>query len=228
MTEASYPVKILGDHAIARWARQHDVAIDVRTTEELGVAIANGVKPTRIVVHGDTLCDTELRCVSNLGVGRVIVGTITQAQLLGASAGRVQPVLVRMTDPVAPGITKFGFPFATDEADTAIRTVLAQKQFRLTGLHVKVGSDDHNTCITCPAVAANLIAEMEQIHRHHGPVLTRLGFDCATSNPNWGNDLRELAARVDEAVNDACAALRFPRPRVLLSAGVVTHRSLAA
>jgi hypothetical protein len=35
--------------------RKHAVATDVRNGEELAIAIANGIHPTRIVVHGDSL-----------------------------------------------------------------------------------------------------------------------------------------------------------------------------
>ena len=55
------------------------LATDVRTSEELAVAVANGIHPARIVVHGDSMSDPELRCAANVGVGRVIIDSFAEA-----------------------------------------------------------------------------------------------------------------------------------------------------
>jgi diaminopimelate decarboxylase len=228
MTEVAFPAKVLRDHGVARWARQHDVAVDVHTSEELGITIANGVRPARIVVHGDTLCDTELRCTTNLGVGRTIVGSGEQIAFLGGCTKGIRGVLIRMTDPAAPDINaRYGFPFGAGEADNAMRQVLADNRLRLAGLHVRVGSDEH-AYISCPAAIGNMIAEMARIRRAYGPVLTRLGIDCGIWDGDCGGGVRDLAAGIDDAVEDACAAMRFPRPRVLLTAAGSSLGSLAA
>ena len=57
MIEAALPAKVPRDDAVATWVREHGAAVDVHTSEELAIAIANGVKPSRIVVHGDELGD---------------------------------------------------------------------------------------------------------------------------------------------------------------------------
>lgn len=219
MIEPGFPARALRDHALARWARQHDIAVDVRTSEELGIAIANGIQPARIIAHGDALCETELRCATNLGVGRMIVGTLAQIAFLGACTARVQAVLVRMTDPSAPnGAPEFGFPVFTPAADTAIGAVLGQHQLTLAGLHVKVGPDEH-ACISYPAAVGKMIAEMDQIWHQHGMVLRGLGLDCEVWDGDRDAGLRQLAAGIDETVAQACANLRFPRPGILLSTG---------
>jgi hypothetical protein len=60
---------------------------------------------------------------------------------------------------------------------------------------------------------------MDQIHRRYGTVLTRLGLDCDLWPGDWGNEVKDVAAVIDEVVDDACEAMRFPRPRVLRSTG---------
>lgn len=87
---------------------------------------------------------------------------------------------------------------------------------RLHGLHVKVGPDEP-AYVACPAAVGNMIAEMAQIYRHHRTMLTRIGLDYDVGSADWGIELGELAAGIDEAVGEACESLRFPRPRVLLS-----------
>lgn len=151
-----------------------------------------------------------------------------QLEFLGSCNNGIRAVFIRMTDPAAPGpCGRFGFPFGTDEAEAAIRIAIAHNRLRLMGLHVRVGLDEH-AYISRAAAIGNMIAEMEHILRDHGPLLTGLGIDCDVWNGNCGDELRELAAVIDDALEDACAAMRFPRPRVLLTAGASTLGSLTA
>ncbi|WP_324928364.1 LysA protein [Mycobacterium sp.] len=225
MTELALPARTLRDHRLARWARQQRAAIDVHTSEELAIAIANGITPSRMVVHADVLCDAELRRAVNLGVGRVIVGSIAQIEFVAACVDRrTQGLLVRMTDPSAPDApASFGFPFATRDADQAVGVVLDHRHLELHGLHVKVGMDEHAS-ISCPAAIGNMVGEMAHLRCRHGLVLTRLGLDCG----DWGMELRQLLVGIDEAVDDGCEVMRYPRPRVLVSTGSIVARPAAA
>jgi len=45
---------------------------------------------------------------------------------------------------------------------------------------------------------------------------------------DWTIELPEIAAQIDESLDDACATLRFPRPLVVLSPGVaIVDRNVA-
>jgi diaminopimelate decarboxylase len=80
--------------------RKQALATDVRTSEELAVAVANGVHPARIVVHGDTMSDPELLCGANVGVGRVIIDSFAEADYRAlCNEKRIQAVLLGMKDP---------------------------------------------------------------------------------------------------------------------------------
>ena len=75
------------------------MAVDVRTSEGLGVAVANGIHPGRIVVHGDVVCDSELRCAARLDVGRIIIDSSAQADVLAECTRQpTQGTLVRTAD----------------------------------------------------------------------------------------------------------------------------------
>jgi diaminopimelate decarboxylase len=80
--------------------RKQALATDVRTSEELAVAVANGIHPARIVVHGDTMSDPELICAANVGVGRVIIDSFAEADYRAlCNEKRIQAVLLGMKDP---------------------------------------------------------------------------------------------------------------------------------
>lgn len=213
---------------LARWVRKQSLAVDVCTSEELGVAIANGIHPARIVVHGDALCDTELRRAANVGVGRIIVASASQVDLLALrNEHRTQGILVRTTDPGADSYrlaagtddcVPFGLPFATAETDNALRAVLGHRRLNLHGLHAEIGSQDGGF-FSYPTAIGHMVAEMARIRRDYGQVPTRLSLhrDVPLCDSRVG--LETLAAHIDDALDDACAAMRFPRPRVLLSTG---------
>ena len=47
--------------------------LDVATGGELHVALAAGVPPERLVLHGNNKSDDELRVARDAGVGRIVV-----------------------------------------------------------------------------------------------------------------------------------------------------------
>jgi diaminopimelate decarboxylase len=114
-----------------------------------------------------------------------------------------------------------GFRFDSNESDTAIAAVLDHEWLNLVGLHCEVGSQDHDF-VSYPAAIGHMIAEMTHIQRNHRVVLTRLGLGGGRAVPpgDWMVELPQLAAQIDDSLDDACGTLRFPRPLVVLSTGL--------
>ena len=75
-----------------------------------------------------------------------------------------------------------GFRFDSNESDTAIAAVLDHEWLNLVGLHCEVGSQDHDF-VSYPAAIGHMIAEMTQVRRNHGVVLTRLGLGGGRADP---------------------------------------------
>jgi diaminopimelate decarboxylase len=222
MVELALPASALKDSAVARWARDHGVTVGVRTSRELGVALAAGILPMRMTVHAGGLNANELLfCTSSLGVGRVVVDSEYQIEQLASANGRKQRVLVGVTRR-GEGV---GFGFDTHEATEAYSAVLACPRLDLVGLYSEIGSDEHHF-VSYPAAIADMLAEMAQIRRDHGVVLTRIGLGGHefTFGDGQGH-LAEVAAAVDETLDDACATLRFPRPVVTVLAEPVGIRT---
>jgi diaminopimelate decarboxylase len=227
-TEIACRAISLMDPALARWVRQEGLAVDVWTSHELGIAITEGIDPARIVVRGDALSDPELRCVANVGVGRIVVGSASQVDFVAVcTEHRTQGVLVQTTDSHTPrrqvafdtpAAVPSGLPFATRDTDNAVSAVLAQHRLNLEGLHCDVGSQD-GAFASYAAAVSHMIAEMARLRRRHGKVLTRLSLHRDPPLSDSRTESEELAERIDEALDDACASMRFPRPRVLLSFG---------
>lgn len=217
--EVSLPAAILADVGIAPWVREHRFTVDVRSAAELYGAIASGIHPRLITAHTDTLTVAEVQRIASLRVGRLVLGTAEHIDVLGAADDkREQNVLLRMRSRDAVS-GKAGFVFDSHQADFAVERVLSQR-LKLVGLHCDVGSAEDDF-VSYPAAVGDMIAQMEHIRRQRGLLLTCLGIGGGTFfATDDEHPLCELVARVEESVDDACATLRFPRPVVVIAAGI--------
>ena len=66
-----YAGKSLLTTAVARWVAEERLGIDVCSSGELAVALAGGVNPARIVMHGNAKTADELREAARAGSARV-------------------------------------------------------------------------------------------------------------------------------------------------------------
>ncbi len=225
--EIAVPALALRNRVIARWVRDRDLAVDVRTGEELEVAVGAGIHPVRITVHADHVRDSDLCATARLALGRIAVNSLAQIQMLATQVPRSQGLVVRMTDVNAP--VQNGFPCDSAQLDAAIDAIMAARRFALVGLHCDVGEQSHDF-LSYPAAIGHMITEMAQIRQRHGVVLTRLGLGGGRAVPSgdWAAKLPELASQIDEALDDACVTLRYPRPIVQLSPGLAIVGRVAA
>ena len=140
--------------AMAALVAEEGMCIDVSTGGELHVALAAGVSPDRLVLHGNNKSEEELGRALAVGVGRIVVDSfdeIERLERLVAAGARGADLLVRVT----PGVeahtheyvrtgqedTKFGFSVASGAAAEAVRRLAATGAAgRLVGIHAHIGS----------------------------------------------------------------------------------------
>lgn len=208
-TEIAFPASVLRDPVVARWAREHQSAVDVRTSDEVATVIGVGIHPVRLTVHAAGVSAEELVfCAANLGVGRVVVDSLDHVELLAAvPPHRRQAVVVSMSN---------GFDAWAGRA--LVRAVQSRSRLSLVGLRGEIGVADRDF-MSYPAAIGQLVSDMADIRRQHGVVLTRLGLAGPVPVTDGGQELAELATQIDETLDDACATLRFPRPSVVLTPG---------
>jgi diaminopimelate decarboxylase len=124
------------------------LSIDVAGAGELVMALAAGVPPERMYLHGNAKTTAELTMAHQAGVGTVVVDNFDDIDRLEQLATRPQPVLVRIIPGIAPQThesqstggadSKFGLPL--DQAREAIARIRASQKLRLDGLHLHIGS----------------------------------------------------------------------------------------
>jgi diaminopimelate decarboxylase len=222
--EVAVPAYALRNRVVAKWVRDHRVAVDLRTGEDLAIAVAAGIHPLRLSLSAEWLSDSDLRVAARLGIGVIRVGSMKHIETLATVDYRRHGIVVCLSD----GSTG-GFRFDSLELDHAIGAVVTGNRFNLVGLHCDVGAQLHEF-ISYPAAVGQMIMEMDHIRRHHRVVLTRVGLGGGRAVPlrDWAVALPELSTRIEQALDDACATLRYPRPLVVLSPGLALMGQSAA
>lgn len=86
--EIIYAGKALMIRAVAQWVRQEGLSVDVCSGGELAIALAAGVDPRRIVLHGNGKTHAELAAAVEAGVGRIVVDSLTEIVPLSARGHR--------------------------------------------------------------------------------------------------------------------------------------------
>jgi len=153
----AYATKAFLCVAMARLAFEEGMHLDVSTGGELHVALAAGVPPDRLVLHGNNKSEAELRSALSLGVGRIVVDSfdeIDRLERLAPATGARPRVLARLT----PGIeahthefvrtgqddSKFGFTVRTGlaaEALARLHDLDRRGVLELVGVHAHIGSN---------------------------------------------------------------------------------------
>lgn len=222
--EVALPARALWNRVVAKWVRDHRVAVDLRAGEDLAIAVAAGIHPSRLTLHADGLSESDLRVAARLGIGLIRVASMQHIETLAAVDYRRHGIVVCLTD----GDTG-GFRFDSLELDHAVGAVTSGNRFNLVGLHCDIGSHEHEF-VSYPAAIGEIVMEMDHIRRHHRLVLTRIGLGGGRAVPSgdWSVALPELAMQIEQALDDGCATLRYPRPLVVLSPGLAVTGQRAA
>jgi diaminopimelate decarboxylase len=182
---------------------KHGHTVDVCTYGELDLALALGIPAARIVMHDDGRTAAPIRCAVNAGVGRLVIGCTEQVKVLASCVQRPQRILVDVT---------------TDRADAAVAAVFACRRLDLIGLHARLTptADLADYAVS----VAQMVIRMARIRRQHDVILTRVslaGGDALSGATAGVDDLRTLAAALEDIVDDVCARVRFPRPALILT-----------
>jgi diaminopimelate decarboxylase len=234
--------------AVAQWVVEEGLDLDVCSPDELAIALAAGIDPARIMLHGNVKTTEELLDATAAGVGRIVVDSLTELAVLGCLLQRPQKVLLRVTPEidipghraVHTGVSdqKFGFTLNDGHFNDAVHRISQHQLLTLVGLHCQLGSQLTDARIYGEAVR-RLVPAMADIRVHHRVTLSELhiggghGMPYLSGDP--GLDLPALAATINDALDESCARERFPRPTIVIEpgramsacAGVMVYRVMA-
>jgi diaminopimelate decarboxylase len=220
---------------LARWIKEIGIGIDVSTGGEMAVALAGGINPAKIEVHGNNKSLGEIEKAISVGVETIVIDSLYEIERVAEAAqiaGRVQSVLLRIT----PGIqahthesiatahedVKFGFSIASGAAWAAITAVRKHPSLELRGIHAHIGSQIFGYK-SFEILSERLISLLAQYRDEFKSELPELdlggGYGIAylpgdeTVNPK--DAMNALAA----AVTKNCATHNLQIPRVSIEPG---------
>ena len=223
-----YAAKAFLSTAVARWAVEEGLGIDVATGGELAVALAAGVPGDRLLLHGNNKSREEIRRALEAGVGRIVVDSLAEVDRVAGVArdlGVRPSVLVRVTVGVeahthefiatAHEDQKFGLSLASGAAREAIEAVVAAPELDFRGLHSHIGSQIFDAA-GFEVAASRLVGLMGELHAE-GIEVAELnlggGMGIAYVSDDDPLEVGAMAKAIEAIVDGACvrAGLRVPR-----------------
>jgi diaminopimelate decarboxylase len=180
------------------------LGVDVAGGGELVAALAAGVPPTQILLHGNAKTTDEIRLAVEAGVGTVVVDNFDDIDRLEQFASAGQDVLVRVLPDVATDTheamatgqhgSKFGM--VRRDAEVAVSRLRNSERLNLRGLHMHIGSQILDTAPYEKAVQALAEFGVFEVYNLGGGLGARYTYsDEPPSIERWLDVLTTAAKR---------------------------------
>jgi diaminopimelate decarboxylase len=155
-SEVMWASKSLPYTALYRVMAEEGIGVDVSGGGEIKMAIAGGVDPNKLILHGNAKNDEEIQLAIQVGLRLIVIDNfddIERIDRLAGLASTMQDVLIRVIPEIdaqthsANATGHRGSKFGLSLADTtiAIEQIKACPNITLRGLHVHIGSQIFET-----------------------------------------------------------------------------------
>ena len=226
-----YASKALLTTAVARWMVEAGLRLDVASGGELAVALAAGVDPALLGLHGNNKSLAEIDRAVAAGVGTIVLDSLEEVERVADAAqhhDRTQAVRLRINSGVhahtheylatAREDQKFGVPLA--DAVAAVTAIRARPSLRFLGLHSHIGSQIFVVDGFLEAARRLLAVHAELLAGGDVPELNLGGgFGIAYVVGDAPPAIEDIATGLAEAVAEVCRELSIPMPAVAVEPG---------
>jgi len=216
---------------VARWMIADGLNIDVCSGGELAVALAAGIEPARLGLHGNNKSVAEIDRAVSVGIGAIVLDSLIEIERVANAAarhGRTQPVRLRINSGVhastheylatAREDQKFGIPLADAEATVAI--IRSHPELDFLGLHSHIGSQIFESDGFAEAARRLFAVHARLLEMGPVPELNLGGgFGIAYTSVDVALSLDEMAHRFADIVSAAATELGIPVPIVSIEPG---------
>lgn len=221
--------------AVASWAADAGLGVDTASLLELETALAGGVAPELVTLHGNNKSDAEIRRALEVGLGKIVVDHVSELPRIATLAeelGTVAKVMIRVTVGVeahthsyiatAHEDQKFGISLATGEAFEVARAAHELSGVDLVGLHSHIGSQIFDMS-GFEVAAQRLIALHARIAREFGTELPLLnlggGYGMSYTTEHTPMSPEQIAQRLADVVSAECRRAEVAVPMICVEPG---------
>ena len=230
--DIAYACKAFCVTGLLRIVAELGLGADVASGGELAIALGAGVDPTQMVLHGNNKSREELAAAVAAGVGLVVLDSPHELDLLESvarEAGRVQPVLVRVTPGIEAethhyiktGHTGSKFGLDPDIAFELLRRAKASDAVEPRGVHVHLGSQllDLRAWQMVIEWLAMYTRRLDEVGIAVEVLDLGGGLGIAYTEHHRPPTIEQLASEVITRTTAAWKSLELPLPRLLLEPG---------
>ena len=233
--EVFYASKAFTCTALAHWISEIGIGIDVATGGELAVALAGGVDPSKIELHGNNKSMAEIDRAVSLGIHSIVMDSLHEIDRVAEAArkhGKRQAVLIRLT----PGIqahthesistahedVKFGFSISSGAAWAAVEKIAQLPELELRGVHCHIGSQIFGT-EAFEIASDRLLGFMAKYRDSFGVELPELdlggGYGIAYLENEVTVEPSDVLPIIGKAMREACAKYSLQLPFISIEPG---------
>lgn len=228
-----YAGKSLLTTEIVRWVDELGLNLDVSTGGELALALAGGIDPARIGLHGNNKSLYEIGRAVTANVGAIVVDSEIEIERIASIAGaqdKVQPVRIRVNSGVhahtheylatAREDQKFGIAIA--DVPLLVAKIRSHSHLRFLGLHSHIGSQIFAMDGFVESVRRLLPLHKVLLEQGEVPELNiGGGFGINYVSSDNAPDISEFAKSISDEVARLCQELDIDVPVLCFEPGRV-------
>jgi len=216
---------------VARWMRDEGLNLDLSSGGELAVALAAGIEPERLGLHGNNKSLAEIDRAVEVGLGTIVLDSLVEIERVAAAAerhGRVQSVRLRVNSGVHAHTHEFlatahedqKFGLALADCPAAVARIRSHASLRFLGLHCHIGSQIFGSAGFAESASRLLDVHAELLEGGPVPELNLGGgFGIAYTSADDPTPIDEIAAAIADAVAEQCATRGVPVPHIAIEPG---------
>ena len=226
-----YASKVFLAGAAVRWVDELGLNVDVSSAGELALALASGIDPKRIGLHGNNKSLSEIGRAVTAGVGAIVVDSEIEIERIAAAAGaqeKLQAVRLRVNTGVHAHTHEFlataredqKFGIAMSDVPALVAKIRESSNLEFLGLHSHIGSQ-----IFAPDGFVEAAKRLIKLHAEllkTGPVPELnlgggfgINYTAADDAPN----IAEFARLITDAVAAACNEHEISVPKLAFEPG---------
>ena len=228
-----YASKSLSTTEIVKWIDKLGLNLDVSTGGELAIALAGGISPDRIGLHGSNKSLFEIGRAVTANVGTIVIDSEIEIERIASIAGaqdKVQAVRIRVNSGIhantheylatAREDKKFGIAIA--EVPALVEKIRSHSHLRFLGLHSHIGSQIFSMDGFIESVRRLLPLHKQLLAGGEVPELNvGGGFGINYTSSDKAPDITEFADRITEEVAKICSELGISVPVLCFEPGRV-------